>query len=313
MKKILVVLSSVLLFLTACGYELNSATDYDIYEPEYVNNDDLRMLTDWHEFFETSFYGFFGDDGSEDWIGFQASKVYPHPTLSGVSLWFPFFHEGPNNFINQLTIPVNMFVNRDVTSLEELRQLFGDALDGAFYMENSEFGSWQARIELNNDFHARISLTDETGADIQMVMIWRNVNLEIERYPENDYSPENDYPLNSYHQEYLRVRVDDEIGILWVSVVNNGFERIVLNPDFILEIYQNGQWIVLSELRESIPTFHEGLIAFPQDYSNVGLPIDDLSPLDIGLYRLTMAVGTLGDDYSITDARELTIEFQIAN
>lgn len=177
MKKILVVISSVLVvFLAACSDEEVTTIEYDIYEPEYVANDEINILTDWNEFFETSFYEFFGADGSEEWTGFQASKIYQHPTLSDVLLWFSFFHEA-DGYINQLIIPMNMFIDRDVTSIDELRQLFGENLQGPTYVPASEFGPWQVRIELDEDFHAIISLTDEDEAEIQSVMIWRNVNL----------------------------------------------------------------------------------------------------------------------------------------
>ena len=186
------------------------------------------------------------------------------------------------------------------------------SLDWEFITE-AEFYELYTRYGLARGEGYIITPPEEIQARIEYIL---SMTIDMDNYHPTGH-PTDNYPSDVLELVFAGLSsgfvYDEQFDYLGVSIINNGFERVVLNTDFILEIYQNGQWIVLSELRENVPTFHEGLVAFPQNYSTVGLPIDNLSPIAAGLYRLTMMVGILGDDYSIMDIPELTAKFQIIN
>ena len=154
MKKIVMVLLSVLVLLLAgCR--------------DGVDNDtELVILTEWMEMFEYSFYDFFGANEPETLGGVRGGIHYRHPTDEKIMLIFSFFHELYDT-PNVINMPINRFMNRESTSVAELRDIFGDDFTVYFGGESSE---WLGFLTTDN-ISAIFRLGDETDENITWVNV----------------------------------------------------------------------------------------------------------------------------------------------
>lgn len=112
--------------------------------------------------------------------------------------------------------------------------------------------------------------------------------------------------------EHLYVTAyDNELDVLWINILNNGFDTINTNFDFTLEMYRDGQWMALSPQND--PPNFEILSIFAQDYSTVGLTMQNFPILLNGRYRLTLPIFNLSENFEFLNPREIVAEFHIFN
>jgi len=181
MRKILVILASILvLYLVACGHELEntitSLVGYPSYGQKIEDENNIEpgssetiVFYDWQEWFNMSFHDLFDENEPEMNPAGSGMFYEYHPVYSDIMILFAISEYSIYDSPVAIRMPLNRLINKELINVDELSQLFGDD----FSLRNFVHGnpnSWNAVVSLGK-FEAIFYLSHEFDDNITDVEI----------------------------------------------------------------------------------------------------------------------------------------------